>query len=181
MRRVWRIDEDTLAALPESLSESAHQTVTDLKGNVWSVADEVRKALREANPHLDTRSLNVIGKVISVPDLDAEPLKAKKGGYEPDPDLRDQENIPLPAGWLSLDERARHQALVAQADKYLEVEIQPYLPDAWIDHTKTKIGYEIPFTRHFYQYTPPRPVAEIDSELRAVEAEIQELLRGLAR
>ena len=181
MRRVWRIDEDTLAALPESLSESAHQTVTDLKGNVWSVADEVRKALREANPHLDTRSLNVICKVISVPDLDAEPLKAKKGGYEPDPDLRDQENIPLPAGWLSLDERARHQALVAQADKYLEVEIQPYLPDAWIDHTKTKIGYEIPFTRHFYQYTPPRPVAEIDSELRAVEAEIQELLRGLAR
>ena len=181
MRRVWRIDEDTLAALPESLSESAHQTVTDLKGNVWSVADEARKALREAIPHLDTKSLTTISKVISVPDLDAEPLKAKKGGYEPDPDLRDQENIPLPAGWLSLDERARHQALVAQADKYLEVEIQPYLPDAWIDHTKTKIGYEIPFTRHFYQYTPPRPVAEIDSELRAVEAEIQELLRGLAR
>ena len=181
MRRVWRIDDETVAALPETLSDSARQTVTELKGRSWSTADEARKALVAANPHLNTKSLNVIGKVISVPDLNIEPLKAKKGGWEPDPDLRDQENIPLPAGWLSLDERARHQALVAQADKYREVEIQPYLPDAWIDHTKTKIGYEIPFTRHFYQYIPPRPVAEIDAELKAVEAEIQELLAELAR
>ena len=48
--------------------------------------------------------------------------------------------------------------------------------DAWIDHTKTKIGYEIPFTRHFYVYKPPRPLAEIDAELKALEAEIQVLL-----
>ena len=180
MRRVWRIDDETVAALPETLSDSARQTVTELKGRSWSTADEARKALVAANPHLNTKSLNVIGKVISVPDLNIEPLKAKKGGWEPDPDLRDQENIPLPAGWLSLDERARHQALVAQADKYREVEIQPYLPDAWIDHTKTKIGYEIPFTRHFYQYVPPRPVAEIDAELAEVEKQIQELLGGLS-
>ena len=52
----------------------------------------------------------------------------------------------------------------------------PYVPDAWVDHTKTKIGYEIPLTRHFYRYVPPRPLAEIDAEIRQLEDEIQELL-----
>ena len=52
----------------------------------------------------------------------------------------------------------------------------PHVPDAWIDHDKTKVGYEIPFTRHFYVYTPPRPLAEIDAELRDLEAQIQKLL-----
>ena len=52
----------------------------------------------------------------------------------------------------------------------------PHVPDAWIDHDKTKIGYEIPFTRHFYVYTPPRPLAEIDAELRDLETQIQKLL-----
>ncbi len=59
---------------------------------------------------------------------------------------------------------------------YLKREVLPHVPDAWIDHTKTKIGYEIPFTRHFYVYKPPRPLAEIDAELKSLEAEIQALL-----
>jgi type I restriction enzyme M protein len=60
---------------------------------------------------------------------------------------------------------------------YVESEVLPYVPDAWVDHDKTKIGYEIPLTRHFYKYVPPRPLAEIDAEIKALEAEIQELLR----
>ncbi len=52
----------------------------------------------------------------------------------------------------------------------------PYVPDAWVDHDKTKIGYEIPLTRHFYKYVPPRPLAEIDAEIKALEEEIQALL-----
>ena len=71
--------------------------------------------------------------------------------------------------------------MIAQAEEYLRTEIHPYAPDAWIDHTKTKIGYEIPFTRHFYEYVAPRPVSEIDAELDAIEAQIHELLGGLAR
>ena len=118
-------------------------------------------------------------KLAATPDTDAPVITNREGDPEPDPDLRDQENIPLPAGWLSLDDRARGAALIEQAEQYLTDEIRPYLPDAWIDHSKTKIGYEIPFTRHFYQYLPPRPVAEIDAELKAIEAEIQELLQGL--
>lgn len=61
-------------------------------------------------------------------------------------------------------------------DTYVEAEVHPYVPDAWVDYDKTKIGYEIPLTRHFYVYTPPRPLAEIGAEIKQLEAEIQELL-----
>lgn len=60
-------------------------------------------------------------------------------------------------------------------------EIHPCAPDAWIDHTKTKPGYETPSPRHFYEYVPPRPVAEIDADLAREERLIQELLGGLHR
>ena len=53
----------------------------------------------------------------------------------------------------------------------------PHVPDAWIDHTKTKVGYEIPFTRHFYKYVPPRPLEEIDADLDELVNEILELLQ----
>jgi len=55
-------------------------------------------------------------------------------------------------------------------------EVFPFIPDAWVNHDKTKIGYELPLTRHFYNYVPPRPVAEIDAEIKALEAEVQNLL-----
>ena len=51
-------------------------------------------------------------------------------------------------------------------DEYMRDEVLPYVPDAWVDYNKTKIGYEIPLTRHFYKYVPPRPLAEIDAEIK---------------
>jgi type I restriction enzyme M protein len=83
-----------------------------------------------------------------------------KGQPEPDAELRDYENVPLGE----------------DVEEYLAREVHPHVSDAWIDHSKTKVGYEIPFTRHFYVYEPPRPLAEIDSELQALESEIQGLL-----
>ena len=65
-------------------------------------------------------------------------------------------------------------------DDYMRDEVLPYVPDAWVDHDKTKIGYEIPLTRHFYKYVPPRPLAEIDAEISELEDEIQELLAEVA-
>ncbi|HEX5199444.1 MAG TPA: SAM-dependent DNA methyltransferase, partial [Actinoplanes sp.] len=65
--------------------------------------------------------------------------------------------------------------------EYLKREVLPHVPDAWIDEPKTKIGYEIPFTRHFYVYQPPRPLAEIDAEIKTLEANIQELLRAVTQ
>ncbi len=104
--------------------------------------------------------LKAIWAAVSVADADGELQTDRKGSPLPDPDLRDNENVPLGES----------------IDEYLAREVLPHVPDAWVDETKTKIGYEIPFTRYFYVYTPPRPLAEIDAELKELEAEIQRLL-----
>lgn len=103
--------------------------------------------------------VKVVWNVASVRDPEGE-VQLKKGAPEPDSELRDNENVPLEE----------------DIDAYVEREVSPHVPDAWVDHSKTKIGYEIPLTRHFYVYTPPRPLAEIDAELKQLEAEIQNLL-----
>jgi len=94
-------------------------------------------------------------------DEDGEIVRDKKGKPKADTSLRDTENIPLRE----------------DVQEYFEREVLPHVPDAWIDESKTKVGYEIPFTRHFYEYSPPRPLAEIDAELKAVNAEIMALLQ----
>lgn len=80
---------------------------------------------------------------------------------EADPKLRDFENVPLKES----------------VEAYFEREVRPHVADAWIDVEKTKVGYEINFNRHFYRYTPPRPLAEIDADLKRAEEEILRLLR----
>ena len=120
-------------------------------------------------------------EALAVRDRDAEPITDAKGHPLPDPDLRDNENVPLPAIRVSYeaDPTARLRAIEYRAaiDDYVAAEVHPYVPDAWVDYDKTRIGYEIPLTRHFYRYLPPRPLAEIDAEIKQLEAEIQELLR----
>ena len=97
---------------------------------------------------------------VSVSDPEGELQTDRLGDPLPDPDLRDNENVPLGE----------------DINEYMAREVLPHVPDAWVDHGKTKIGYEISFTRHFYVSTPPRPLAEIDAELKELEAEIQRLL-----
>ena len=81
----------------------------------------------------------------------------KKGRVQADPKLRDTENIPLSE----------------DVAEYMKREVLPYAPDAWIDESKTKIGYEIPFTRYFYEYTPPVPSEEIKREILQIESELK--------
>ena len=117
---------------------------------------------------------------LAVRDPDTEPVIDARGNVEPDPDLRDYENVPLPPMSVTFeaDPAARLASVEYRAavEDYLTSEVLPYVPDAWIDHEKTKIGYEIPLTRHFYKYVPPRPLAEIDAEIKHLESEIQALL-----
>jgi type I restriction enzyme M protein len=87
-----------------------------------------------------------------------------KGKPQPDSDLRDTENVPL----------------VEDVEEYFKREVLPHAPDAWIDHEKTKVGYEIPFNRHFYVFEPPRDLAEIDADLAVVTANIQKMLTELS-
>jgi type I restriction enzyme M protein len=86
-----------------------------------------------------------------------------KGQLQPDANLRDTENVPLEE----------------DVEEYFEREVLPHVPDAWIDDEKTKVGYEIPFNRHFYVYKPPRPLAEIDADLKRVTDRILVMLGGL--
>ena len=81
----------------------------------------------------------------------------KKGKVQADPKLRDTENIPLSE----------------DVAEYMKREVLPYAPDAWIDESKTKIGYEIPFTRYFYEYTPPVPSEELKREILQIESELK--------
>jgi len=162
LRRIWRIGDGATA-----------QAFSDEKA--------AKKHLADLNPDADTKTINALLKAAASTDPEAPIALDKKGNPQPDPELRDQENIPLPAPWLDLNETSRTQALIEQAEAYLESDIKPYAPEAWIDHDKTKIGYEIPLTRHFYEYVPPRPLEEIDAELLETERRIQELLGGLKR
>ena len=94
--------------------------------------------------------MKTIWSSIGEHDDEAIIVTDSKGNPEPDPALRDTENVPL----------------TEDIEEYFAREVLPHVPDAWIDHDKTKIGYEIPFTRHFYRYIPPRPLEEIQKDLR---------------
>ena len=154
LRRVWRIDDETLIAVPEATRDA----LADLTGHAWASEKDAKTAIAKLIPRLDTKTINAVVKSIAVFDPHAEPITAKKGGgYEPDPDLRDQENIPLPAGYIEMSPGMQERAIREAAERHLTDEIHPYVPDARIDHDKTRIGYEIPFTRQFYVYTPPGP------------------------
>ncbi len=175
MRRTWRVDETTIAALAPDVAAA----LAPLLGKSWPDEKQARIAVSACG--LDIRQVTAVLKPIAVYDAEAEPIKARKGGgYEADADLRDQENIPLPDGCLAMTRAQQVAAVRAAAEKHLVDEIHPYVPDAWIDHDKTKIGYEVPFTRQFYVYTPPRPIAEIRAEIDVLEQKIQRWMKGLA-
>jgi type I restriction enzyme M protein len=100
-------------------------------------------------------------------DAGAVVLAAKgkaKGKPQPDSSLRDTENVPL----------------AENVETYFKREVLPHAPDAWIDHEKTKVGYEIPFNRHFYVFQPPRPLAAIDADLKQVTDRIKAMIEGLS-
>jgi len=90
-------------------------------------------------------------------------IELKKGKPVADPSLRDTENIPLKE----------------DIKEYFEREVLPFAPDAWIDESKTKVGYEIPFTRYFYKYTPPKPAMEIMAEIMDIETDLSGVLEEI--
>jgi len=71
--------------------------------------------------------------------------------------------------------------LKEKTEDYFQREVSPHVPDAWIDESKTKIGYEIPLNRHFYRYEPPRPLEEIEADIKTLESEILALLKEITR
>ncbi len=115
---------------------------------------------RELGVRLSAPELKAVVNAIGERDESAEICLNRDGEAEPDAELRDTENVPL------------KESIQA----YFEREVLPHVRDAWIDHSKTKLGYEIPLNRHFYRYEPPRELAVIESEIKALEADIVRLL-----
>jgi type I restriction enzyme M protein len=166
---------------------------------------KLKKAFKESTVKFDI----TLKKALLSPDALAEkdpsamPCLNAKGDPEPDPDLRDTENVPFPGALLVNGKRDIGNELITlplpldyeskktkgKVDKnelldlvkdhcevYLMLEVLPYRSDAWIDHGKIKVGYEIPFNRHFYQYEPPRQLGEIETEIKELEKDILRLL-----
>lgn len=119
-------------------------------------------ALKKYKLKLKAPLYKAILDALSERDETADVVTDSKGNPQPDSELRDYENVPLGE----------------DIDEYMKREVLPYVPDAWVDRDKTKIGYEIPFNRYFYVYQPPRPVEEIQADLTKIEEEIASLLKG---
>ena len=112
----------------------------------------------------DTEDFGYQKIVVERPERDENgKVVLKKGKPVADTNLRDTENVPLKES----------------IDEYFKREVLPYAPDAWIDKTKTKIGYEIPMTRYFYEYQAPEPVEDIMARITKLEADISDSLQAL--
>jgi type I restriction enzyme M protein len=155
----------TIERLKPGEQAAIRNALTGLIGWEWKDRDEfvteLRGSLRKAGfPKPPAPLVKTIWSTIGEHDDDATIVTDSKGNPEPDPALRDTENVPL----------------TENIEEYFARQVLPHVPDAWIDHDKTKVGYEIPFTRHFYRYTPPRPLEEIQKDLRVLVSEIQAML-----
>lgn len=144
---------DDIQAIDKALGREPH-----LDWNaVWA---SIEKLLKKRGSRWKAPEEKLLRAVFTVKDTKGTAVK-KGTGFEADADLRDFENVPLKE----------------DIDAYFQREVLPYLPDAWMDRSKDKVGYEINFNRHFYKFTPPRKLAEIDVDLKKAEEEILRLLR----
>ena len=125
--------------------------------------DEIETLLKKRGSCWKATEQKLFRSVFTQRDTKAAPVPAggRGAGYDADADLRDFENVPLKR----------------DVNAYFEREVKPHVPDAWMDRSKDKVGYEINFNRHFYVFTPPRGLTEIDADLKAAEDEIVRLLR----
>ena len=159
-KAIQKLNETDATALRAALDRLGTDTV-------WKNRTAFQKALKDAAKAegltLPAPLLKTVTTELGEQDDTADTGTDAKGNPEADASLRDTENVP----WGE------------DIDAYVAREVLPYAPDAWVDHSKTKEGAEIPFTRHFYQYVPPRPLEEIDRDLESVMADLRKMLRAV--
>lgn len=146
---------------------------TELYRNREDFLRDLGKHLGSDDVHLTTVQRKTLWQTLGERDEDADVCTDSRGRPESDTELRDTEIVPF--GWG--DHPKAHHAKDETLAAYFDTEVRPHVPDAWIDESKTKVGYEIPFTRHFYTYVPPRPLAEIDADLQKIVTEILDMLK----
>ncbi|GAA1520876.1 class I SAM-dependent DNA methyltransferase [Agromyces terreus] len=177
LKQVWRPTEDAFeTARKRALKPfggsagELDQLLSQLAGS-WEERTErgfrarVIDAAESINADVSTAAVTAIAKAFAVADENGALIADSKSKPLPDASLRDTEIVP----WNE------------DVDAYFARDVLPYAPDAWIDHTKTKEGAEIPFTRHFYEYVPPRSLEEIDRDLDAVMDQLRAMLVEVER
>ncbi len=162
----WDHDRDLLHAARKLHEIMGEQVFND--HNVFR--EQFDAACGQLSIKLSATDKKAIWNAVSVRDSDAEPIAKKrhKDGtveFEPDTELRDTEKVPLKES----------------VKEYFDREVVPYVPDAWIEHDKTVIGFEISFTKHFYKYQPLRSLEEIRADILALEAETDGLLNEIMK
>jgi len=161
----WRKMRKSLGSKRRELSDAHIKEITKLFGDFVEAHKDGKPISRIfKNDDFGYRTITV-----------ERPLKDEKGNFvlgtkgkqkgkpQADSKLRDSENVPLNE----------------DVDDYFRREVSPHVPDAWIDHEKTQVGYEIPFNRHFYVFTPPRSLEAIDADLKAVTDRIKQMIDGM--
>ncbi len=186
LRLRWEVTSQTAAQLAETkpwarLSDKEQANVRDMLSALAGTTTTDRTMLSRKLGPLPKTVEKPLWDVLGKAEPEAPVITDRRGEPEPDPELRDNENVPLPSTSVTWEEdpgeRLASMEYKSAVDDYMRAEVLPYVHDAWVDHSKTKLGYEIPLTRFFYKYVPPRPLAEIDAEIKQLEGEIEELLR----
>ncbi len=148
----WLLDD--IQAIDQALGREPYMD--------WNNVDmEISKLLKKAETKWKLSEYKLFRDVFTKKDKAAAKVLKGKDEYEADPEVRDYENVPLEQ----------------DIDKYFDKEVAPHVPDAWMDRTKDKVGYEINFNRYFYVHKQPRSLKEIDAELKEVEQQIMNLLK----
>ena len=190
LRRVWHVNHEAIEAVeahktfeklgktakaedPEAGAERQAAILRAFEGADWPedtfvVFDDIWNHYRynlELEGLKPTAAIRkMLFEALGSHDPEADPIRDGKGRVQADTQLRDNENLPL----------------TVDVERYFEREVLPYVGDAWVDHDKTKVGFEIPFTREFYVYEPPRSLEAIDSEIQDLKRSIASLLDEVA-
>ena len=162
-------DEAQGLRLQRSLLELLHGLPKTLVTDRKAFEDNLDAAVKKAGLKLPAPARKAVLSTLSERDPAAEICRDRDGKPEPDPELRDTERVPL----------------AEDVNAFFEREVRPHVPDAWIDESKRDakdgqigaVGYEINFNRYFYRYSPPRPLEDIETDIRHIEADIVRMLR----
>jgi type I restriction enzyme M protein len=172
LRLTWAITPDRLTAAIEqkaiakldidwtAFAATAAVDASESTSDFKAFTKDIAASLAAASVTLTAPQLKAFVAGLSVREQNAPVVTDDKGNPVPDPDARDTEDVPLNE----------------DIHVYFAREVLQHVPDAWIDEGKTRVGYEIPFARHFYRYVPPRPLNEIDADLNKLVHEIVDLL-----
>lgn len=167
---MWQKMRKSLGSKRKELSDAHIERITRLFGDFAEAEDSPENGGKPISRIFDNEAFGYHAITVERPLRDEAGnvvlgQKGKqKGKPQPDSALRDTENVPY----------------TEDVAEYFQREVLPHAPDAWIDPDKTKVGYEIPFNRHFYVFKPPRPLAEIDAELKLTTDRILEMIKGLS-